>query len=261
MNRWIGFTLAAALAVTLPQALHAQEEEGGDLVQVVTFKVHPPDIGTWYEAVGTIVEAAEAAELAPEFGWAFYNAGPFRFVLVGEVGSMAEFDDPDAWVGQFQGTPGEETLMQAFEMLSTVQYRQTNGRVDEHVPAWSYESDMDMSTMTGAHVTEVWIQPGHEEEFGAIVEDYMGFLAEMGYAYPVWGHKPRVGGTGEHTFVTGIDSREHYYGKNSLERIAEVQGAAGRLEEYMQRFSAVMLDIEVYDAEYLPALSYEESSE
>jgi hypothetical protein len=81
-------------------------------------------------------------------------------------------------------------------------------------------------------------------------------MDEMGYAYPVWGHRPRLGGSGEHSFVTPFDSQENFYGVNNFERVVQAQGAGERLQEFMGRFAAVMLDARVFDTEPIPALSY-----
>ena len=257
MKRWLGIAVAALLAVSFTAPSAIAQEESGPLNQVVRFKVDPPDMGDWYQAIGMVVEAAKMSNLDARYGWSFFEADPFQFVLVSNVETMADFDDPQAWIRQFEGTAGQTVLEEAFGILSNVNYRVTADRVEETVDDWSYEVDVDQAAITGAHVIEVWIRPGHEEPFGEVLTDYLGFVREMGYAYPISGHRPRVGGTGEHTFVTFMDSQENFYGKNSLERIAGAQGAGERLQEYMVRFSEHMLDADMYDAFIVPEMSYQ----
>jgi hypothetical protein len=113
-----------------------------------------------------------------------------------------------------------------------------------------------MESVTGASVIEVWIRAGHEEAFEEVLMDYLGFVKEMGYVYPIAGHRPRIGGTGEHTFVTFIDLQENYYGKNALYRIAQARGAGEQLQELMMRFAEHMLDAQTYDVSWLSEMSY-----
>jgi hypothetical protein len=57
MKRWLAIAVAALLAVsfTTPSAI-AQTD--GSLSQVVKFKVDPPDMADWMQALGMITEAA-----------------------------------------------------------------------------------------------------------------------------------------------------------------------------------------------------------
>jgi hypothetical protein len=258
MKRWSKLTAAMVLSLALvsPAAVAqevSQEEEGGELVQVTFLKVNPPDVGTFVQAVGKIVEAAKLANLGAEFGWNMWSTGPFDFAFTSTVGSMAEFDDPGAWMRQYAGTEGEAALQEAFGMFSGIQYRETVNRVEEYVPAWSRSTEWDPSEMGGAHVAEVWLRPGSQQAFDEAVKEYLAFMDEMG---SVWGHRPRVGGSGQHTFVTPFDSQENFYGVNSFERIVKVQGAGERMQELMGNLATHLLDARVYDVEPLPALSY-----
>jgi hypothetical protein len=255
MKRWLAIAVAALLAVsfTTPSAI-AQTD--GSLSQVVKFKVDPPDMADWMQALGMITEAARMSNLDEQFGWSFFEADPFEFVMVANVEAMSDFDDPQAWMRQFEGTAGQPLLQEAFGILSNVRYRMTTSRVEERVSDWSYQTDFDMESVTGASVIEVWIRAGHEEAFEEVLMDYLGFVKEMGYVYPIAGHRPRIGGTGEHTFVTFIDLQENYYGKNALYRIAQARGAGEQLQELMMRFAEHMLDAETYDVSWLSEMSY-----
>jgi hypothetical protein len=45
--------------------------------------------------------------------------------MVANVEAMSDFDDPQAWMRQFEGTAGQPLLQEAFGILSNVRYRMT----------------------------------------------------------------------------------------------------------------------------------------
>src|SRR5687767_13191683 len=66
------------------------------------------------EAVRMIVDAAGKAKLKPQFGWGMWQSDN-TYAVVGDMQKLAELDDPMAWMRQFERTPGQAVLMQAFQ--------------------------------------------------------------------------------------------------------------------------------------------------
>ncbi len=127
--------------------------------------------------------------------------------------------------------------------------------VTQHMPSWS-NGEPNMTTHPDAHVDEVWLKPGTEQAYDAIMKEFLAFVAEMGYPYPVQGYRHRLGGTGEHYIVTFFDNRANFYGANKLDRLIEKKGATERWQGLLTRFSTLITRAHHYDSDYRANMSY-----
>lgn len=118
MKRFALLVTLLALAI-VPADVAAQEDEGS-LVQAVAWEISPADAGKWVGAIEKIVSAAKQANLSRNYGWVFYQEDIFRYRLIYPVENLAYFDDPMQWIRQFQGTPGQATLDEAFQTLNAI---------------------------------------------------------------------------------------------------------------------------------------------
>jgi hypothetical protein len=248
-------TLVGVALGVLPTDAPAQAE-GGVLIQAIAWEVNPADAGKWLEGIQQIVAAAKQANLSSDFGWHCWQEDICRYRLIYPVANMAYFDDPQQWMRQFEGTSGQPTLTKAFEMLNAVGSTTLSEMVLEHVPAWSRETAMDMTTLPHAHVDEIWLRAGTEQEFDAVMKEVVAFLGEVGYVYPVHGYRPRLGGTGEHFIVTFFDTRADYYGEQELERLVEKKGATEKWQSLLAQFSSLATRAHHYDSNHQPNMSY-----
>ena len=131
----------AFLTLTLiaPLAVQAQEAERGQLYEVTVMKVSPDNLDEFMEGAGMIREAAVAANLGPEWGWQIWLRD-FEVGIVSTTENMAAFDDEEAWMRAFAGTPGEEMLVTAFEKLEAeVTATSASREVWELEDGWSYD--------------------------------------------------------------------------------------------------------------------------
>lgn len=256
MKRPIPYLALAVFGFAMLPVDAPAQEPSGELVQLIKWEINPPDAGQWVEGVQKIVAAAKQAKLAQNYAWSFWQEDIFEYRLVYPVQNMAYFDDPQQWMRQFANTPGQATLMQAFEQLNAVASTTVSDMVSEQVTAWSRETALDMSTLPHAHVDEVWLKGGVEEQHDALMKEFVAFLSEMGYVYPVLTFRPRLGGTGEHQIVTLFDSRENFYGKNNLDRLIEQKGATDRWTTMLTRFSQMITKAHHFDSDYKPNMSY-----
>ena len=113
-------TVLIVAGFALPTAVNAQEQqEKGEMAQIIQWKVQPDQAMEFEAGIGGIVEAAEAAGLA-DYRWLFWN-DLYTYTLVFPVADMAYFNDPDQWMRGIFGTAGEETLTAAFETLGPIQ--------------------------------------------------------------------------------------------------------------------------------------------
>jgi hypothetical protein len=210
------------------------QEERGQLWDVQTMSVRPDHMDEFMAQVGQIRAAAEAANLAVEYGWYVWVSG-FDVMIASMAPDMASFDDPEAWMRQFQGTPGEAMVNQAMGTLMTEVAVQPGAReIYEHVEAWSYApEEVPFDEPSYAQRYDYWIRPGMYEQFQDVAGRIMAFSAEMGSPYPVNGYRTHFGDAGRVTFLVFHDGWGDFYGEHSFESIVEAAGAAPRWEALM----------------------------
>lgn len=258
-SRLVSALLAAALAA--PTFAFAQDESADaprQLAQVMTWQVDAAQIGEWETAVKKVVEAAETANLGMDRGWFFYQMTPTRYTLVFPVPDMAYFDDPDQWMRSFQGTEGEAILQEAFAMISGVDHRVIVNEMLEVKDDWSYTPEGYAPTGEGfAHVEQMWLRPGQQQAFDAVVKEYMAFFASIGYPYQVMGHEVHFGAKSDRVdFVIFADDRSKFYGENSFNALAEAAGESGTMQELFSRLTPTIVDWDHKEADYRADLSY-----
>ncbi len=244
------------LCVGLLPARAAAQEQGGELIQGIAWDINPADAAKWVQGVEQIVAAAKQAKLAQNYGWFFWQDDIFRYRLIFPVQNMAYFDDPMQWMRKFEGTPGQATLMKAFELLNTVAATTVEDIVVEQVPAWSRDAALDLAMFPHAHVDQFWLKGGMEAQLDALMKEVVAFLGEIGYRYPMAAYRPRLGGTGQHFIVTFFDSRANFYGVNDLERLIQQKNQQAKWGALLGRFSSLMTRATHYDSDYRANLSY-----
>jgi hypothetical protein len=253
--RFVPIMLALALAgLTSPTVA---QEERGQLWDVQTIKVRPDHMDEFMEAVGTIKAAAEAANLAPEWGWHVWTED-FDVHLASMASDMASFDDPEAWMRQFEGTPGQEMVAGAMTKLMTeIAAQPGNRELYEHMEAWSYAPEAPVYEQpAGAYRHDFWIKPGMAEAFEKVIKDIMAFQMENGAFYSVEGHRVHFGDAGKATFLVVHGGWADFYGKNSFEAQVEAAGKAAAWEEIMTALRDCITAYESSQMEYVPDLSY-----
>lgn len=253
----LGLVMAAVLAV--PQTGRTQEAnppEMAPLQSVATWDIDPADVGTFMQAVVKVVQAAREANLAPEYGWSLWQ-NMYSVTLVSPF-NRAELDDPQDWMNQFAGTPGQATLMEAFQEMEGVQFLSTVQEIHQGMPAWSYMPEgMTTPPMAFVRVNEFWTKSGqaNDQAWNALIADFVEFFGNIEYPYPIWGSMVRFG-ENRTTFVTAYDDPGEYFGTNSVEALAERKGMLSEWQELLTRLSQVTRKAEVGDYTYLPDQSY-----
>ncbi len=246
------------LPLLVPFSAQAQEEEQerGEMLFIETIKVMPEDVPAYEAAIAKVVQAAEMAGLSPDYKWAFMN-DMYTYTLVFPFKDMAYWDDPDQWMRQYEGTEGEEALQAAFKEFSEIDTRVVASEVMEHVEDWSYTPATSAAAdAENVHLTVFWLKSGKGDEFTQVTKDIMALLKEIGYPYPVAGHRVRFGDTNRRIFVTWFDNKSNFYGEKSLMAVIEKKGAGERWGELMSRISALIIDGDHSDAVYKPEMSY-----
>ena len=255
---------AVPLALIFPVPASAQEGvseyERGELLFVQTVLVSPTDARAYELVMAKFADAAEAAGLSADYGWTYLNEG-FTYTMVFPFKDYAYWDDPQQWMRAFeQGTEAEEMLQEAMVEFYDLDVRTVASEVIEHVPEWSFAPAAHVEP-TMVHVSEFWLRPGKQEEFSQLSEDVVAFLEEIGYAYPISGHRVHFGDTDRTLFVTWYDSRTDYYGAKSLDAAIAEKGAQEGWGQLIRRVLELIIDVRDSDRVMKPAMGYSPKAE
>ena len=93
-----------------------------------------------------------------------------------------------------------------------------------------------------------------ETAFDESTKDVMGMLTEMGYPYPVLGHRTLVGDGGKVSFVVLHDGLADFYGPNSIESVANEAQMEAWGEEFAKR-NQMVTKRNSFNVVFLPDLS------
>jgi len=257
MNVRTLFNTLLTLALLVPAAAQAQEPERGQLYDVSVMKVSPDNIDEFMETVGMIRAAAEAADLAPEWGWQIWVSN-FEVAVVVPAEDMASFDDEEAWLRAYAGTPGEEMLAEAFgRMEAEVAVLSTTREVWELEEAWSYvPAEGGITALGFAEMFEFWVKPGMQAAFEEVSAEVGEFLGELGGPYPVNAFRPIFGDVGRVVYTAFHDGWADFYGPQSMEAGLAAAGKTGEWEAIMNRYRDCISDSKSSQWAYMADLSY-----
>lgn len=245
--------LVAALAV--PVASFAQEaSERGQLGEMMIWRVAPEAAAAFDAAVTKIVEAAKLAEIGEDHAWYFWQDG-FDYGFYAPAENMAQFDDPDAFMRAFQGTPGEAMLMEAFESFGSMDYEVLSREVIELVPGWGYTLEQPVEIKYAA-MYESWMKPGTEMKADELSKEWVAFLQETSYPYEAAGYRVHFGDVGRLVFFIWFDNQADYYGPKDFAKLVEAKGLGAKWGDFMERWNALITRYEQSTWTYRADLSY-----
>ena len=238
-----------ALAVLTPLAVVAQT--GPSPYSTVSgFEVPLPHAARFEEAIRQIVDAAQRARLKPESGWGVWQ-NDNTYAVVSGMQKIAEFDDPNRFMRQFEQTPGQAVLMQALQKLTGIPYREET-EVLQYVAEWSYapsNAPTAMTANTWVEVIEYWALPGMDAQFDAATKEAIGILRSTNYPFVVLGNRTPIGKRRVQFVVVIDDLAKHAAVQDRLEKNPQWQAMGAR-------FRNLVVDVQTSRWRYRPELSY-----
>lgn len=252
------FSLLVATAPALVAAAPAQAQEGETSYAVVTtYDVASADAAAFEEVVMKVKQAAEEAGMGYEFRWAVHQNGS-KYEFAGWRTTMGSFDNPNAFIEAMQGTPGEATMQEAFGMYAQLDVP-TDMTVYVQVPEWTYwpaEGGVAPGEHAGLMVFVDWVPYANNQAFDENTRQLIAMLGEMGFPYPIMGHRTLIGEGGVATFVLLHDGLDKFYGENAMENYLSEAGLAEQWGEVIQARRGMMRRSMSYPSYFRPDLSY-----
>lgn len=213
---------------------------------VSSFKVVPGESARWEDVARQIVDAAGKAKLKPQFGWGTWQSDN-TYAIVGSMQKLAELDDPMMWMRQFDNTPGQAVLMQAFQKMAGMHYREED-EVMQNVADWSYMPAAPGQAMW-AEVIDYWVVGGSDEQFDKMTKEGIAILRSINFPFVVFGSRAPIGRLRKQ-FVILFDDPGKYAAVNAqLEHNAQWQALG-------VRFMPILVDMQTTRWRARPDLSY-----
>lgn len=243
------------------QGQAAQDAEAAPYLIITHYQVALSDAQTFTRNAETIREAAEQAGLGAEFGWTLWRDGD-DFFLASPRESLSSLEDPEAFMRQFEGTPGQQTLERAFQGFEGLDM-QANSYVVRSRPEWSYEPERPalQGDPGGAYVIREWTEVGSEEELAQNQERLVRVLREVDFPYPAQVYQVVVGDLGRLETVVLFDDLARFYGENSLESLLEATGQGQAWGNVMETRQDFVRKLETFTIQYVPDASYNVGTE
>ena len=232
----------------------APETAGPQYREINEFSVSPGDAAAFEATIEKIVAAAEQAGLSADFGWLFFRDGS-DFTLVYPFENMAYFDDEEVWMRQFQGTPGEATLMEAFGDFTGLDYSSANHIIKLN-PEHSYRPATPIENPNWVHVVRNWVAPGRQEAHSENTVKLMALIEEVGWPYEVYAFNGVIGDGGLRSYVIPFDNKASFYGDNSLGAFLAQHEKAEEWEAVLGERQKLLRDSDDFDTELVPGMTY-----
>ncbi len=217
----------AALAGTVlfATAAVAQDAPPPPIFQVTTLELAPATMTKWLGGLRAQAAAAKTVGLPPaEFGWWTYTEGNRVIIVIPRERDAVIAGRPTmARIREANAKLADE-IAAAFEGATV---RLVSQELTVHAPNLSYTPATQYEP-GAAEILDAWIAPGQGQAFNEAIREFNEVRTKMGYPYSVELYRVRLGET-RTRLVTFIDSRENFYGKNSVGRLmagkADVQAA------------------------------------
>jgi hypothetical protein len=248
----LAFVVAGWSSVLAQDAEYASYE-GPMFREIIEFDVSPGDAAGFEMAMEKIVEAAGQAELSAGYGWMFFRDGN-SFTLVYPVENMAYFDDEDQWMRQFEDTPGQATLMEAFEGLGDLSYS-SKSHILKVNPEHTYYSPTEIEP-NFVMVYQNWLKSGQQEAHAENTKALMGVISDVEWRYDVIAFDGVIGDGGLRVYVVPIDDMSTYYGDGSLPAALAQHERGDDWDALMGARQKLIRDLDSYDLAFMPNATY-----
>ncbi len=235
-------------------AEYSAAEEGPMFSQLIEFEVSPAHAAGFEMAMEKIVEAAKLADLSSDYGWMFFRNGS-NFTLVYPVENMAYFDDEDQWMRQFSGTPGEETLTEAFAMFDELDYSSSSS-ITKYNAAHSYMPANPIENPNNVMVFANWVKPGKQEAHAENTAALMQIISDVQWRYAVHAWDGVIGDGGLRLYVVPIDDMTTFYGDGSLQAALAQHEKAEEWEALQGKRMKLVRAMDSQDHAAVPSMTY-----
>lgn len=251
------FSAPAAILLVLALAAPAHGQDAPAYSEVSQVELAPADASAFLEAVKTVRDAATEVNLDARFAWDAYRwDNTIYFVTWHE--SLANLEDPEAFVRAFQGTEVADRVMAAFQSTGPLDVEGGMSEVNRARPDLGYVPEspaVQHGQHEGVLVIRQWPAGGDPAPYEESVKGFMSMLSEMDAPYPVFVSQNMVG-RGGFVIAVPFESMSSFYGENSLPRGLAEAGMGDRWSEHEAAHRKLISNAESFHVWYLPEHSY-----
>jgi len=210
----LGVLACAAVVSTA----HAQDAPN-PVFQVLTLEHTPATMSAWRSAMAKEVAALKAANIpASEVGWWAYTRDN-KTILVRPRSRDALFPGGGGGMGRLRQVDSAKAA-EVGAAFQGSQVRLTSNEIIEHAPNLSYTPSVEPKSIGGVNVIDIMIAPGQGQAFNEAVRALNEIRKTIDYPYSVQVYRVRMGEP-RTVIVTFYDTREAYFGRNSMDTLLE----------------------------------------
>jgi hypothetical protein len=227
----------ATTVIASPAWTQQQQPPPPQAWRVVETQVAPSQIGAYRRNLTGLVEVAKAAKAPAAQRWFTYTTEN-RHLQARPVERNAILANLNAPIREAQPQSFQKWL-DSLTPASTTQLVTLRNEIWVEAPDWSYVAPNAPAVPGGTSVAEVHIAPGRGAAFDSVRKDFVAFRKKIGYPYSVLALRvvigePRV------VFVTFFDTREAFFGPNSLGTLVQKANAQAEWDAMIPRLVGPM---------------------
>ena len=229
--------LVFLLAISQPSHLGAQAGVGV-YTRTLEIEVLPSDVSAWETALASLAEAAKAVEREERIDWLVYRSGTTKYWIVVNRHDFKEVVILENLFSAFEDAPQKTSVKATITSLQATNFVVTMDVLWQQVFEWSTVQSMSTATNPLAVVTQYSVRLGDLADFDNAMREYVSFLKQIEYPYPVEGFRWRLGRPGRFWSVTFPDTWVNYYGVRDLKRFTkekELGAELARLRSHLFR--------------------------
>ena len=251
--RFAGRITAGLALLALP--VLAQDAPPPPIYQVTTLELAPATMGAFRSGMARQAAAAKELNLpAAEAGWWTYSEGN-RLIIVAPRTRDAVLGRPAMGTRARirAANPGLDSAID--KAYGGAQSRLVSQELIVEAPNLSYTAATQVE-VGAIQVADIIIAPGQGQAFNEAVQAMNKVRTDIGYPYTVLAFRVRFGET-RTQLVTLFDSREAFFGKNSIDRL--LAGKPEAQAAWQVAIGKIVAAVESYEftlSDYSANLSY-----
>lgn len=244
------------LFLTLCLSVNVWAESGeGVYTRTLEIEVQPSDVQAWEAAVASLAKAAKALKTEKRIDWIVYRTGPTKYWVIFNRPDLLEAITLETLCSAIGDGPQESALRAGLASLEATQFVVTMDALWQHSYEWSTVRSMSTSTHPLAVATEYSVRPADRREFGKAMREYVGFLVQIKYPYPMESFRWCLGRPGRCMSVIFPDNWVTYHKERSLDKFADSKNLRAELARIRNRLFQSTHSVRETQLTFAPELS------
>ena len=247
---------AAFNAIMLHGQKTIQQDDIEIYSQLTLLTISPDEVSNFERDMNALSKLSKQVELGEQFDWLTYKRDNGQYLIVNFSSGISDALTIDQYRTGFK----EKGVEQAFDTIMDALLQRTisidkNHLIQMLLP-WSTVREISVSEFPLATMVEYQIPTKNIEDHDSAMRKLVALLKKVKYPYPLESSRGSLGAYGTMTLVWFYDSRDAYFGKNSLLNWMARHGSQEEFQTVMEKIEGLSLSTKAYHFSYQKQLSY-----